>query len=98
MGNNIIWRDTSSYSRSQREQAPSVLTTTIGKIDITVHRHIFYKGWVLSSRELDIQTEQLDFENLEDCKKQALEKVTTLLERKIKEFQDVQSTINNSLN
>ncbi|MGX5609046.1 hypothetical protein ACWKTZ_21985 [Bacillus cereus] len=98
MDKNIIWKDKSSYSRAQREQAPSVLTATIGKIDITVHRHIFYKGWVLSSRALGIETEQLDFENLEDCKKQALEKVTTLLERKIKEFQDAQSTINNLLN
>ncbi|GAB6454188.1 hypothetical protein bcgnr5369_25240 [Bacillus cereus] len=97
MEKNIIWKDKSSYSRAQREQAPSVLTATIGKIDITVHRHIFYKGWVLSSRKLDIKTEPLDFENLEDCKKQALEKVTTLLEGKIKEYQDAQSTIKNVL-
>ena len=44
----MIWKDTTSYSRSDAAREPRTFRAVVGPIDIIVTRHIHYPGaWVL---------------------------------------------------
>jgi hypothetical protein len=83
----VVWKDATSYSRNQKERDPRVLKCMIGNIDVCVHRHIYYEGWLLSSNHLQIDKMELGSIPLEEAKEKALHIVYNRIGEKISKLQ-----------
>uniref|UniRef100_A0A6H2A083 Uncharacterized protein n=1 Tax=viral metagenome TaxID=1070528 RepID=A0A6H2A083_9ZZZZ len=69
----IQWKDETSYSISDKERMPSIWEARINAIDICVHRHIHYPGkWLLASRYIGIEKKELNSNDIDEAKKEAL--------------------------
>jgi hypothetical protein len=47
----VKWKDTTSYSQSDRKRVPRVWSTNVGMLQVSVHRHIDFdpEQWLLST-------------------------------------------------
>ena len=84
------WKDTTSYSREDKERIPVIWLCSAGDISVCVHRHIYYPPdqWLLTCRPFFDKYELPD-KNIDDVKKTALGMVAVKLRRaalKIKDF------------
>jgi hypothetical protein len=86
----IEWKDTTSYSQSDRERIPRVLTCKIGKYDIILHRiHGIPGTWYLSSRYLHIKEIDLSDDDINSCKIKAIEFIKYHIKDSIESMQHV---------
>lgn len=71
------WEDTTTYSRSDKHRTPSIWTARAGRICIIVHRHIHYPDtqWLLSCTPF-FDKHEMDSENVDICKEDALRLVS----------------------
>ena len=46
----LLWKDATTYSRGETDRNPRVWTANVGRLKMTVHRHIHYPKnvWLLS--------------------------------------------------
>lgn len=80
------WMDTTSYSRGEKNRVPRVWRVDLGKVDITVHRHIDYPdAWMLKCNYLGLNRE-LSSKEVEAAKHEAVTSVKSEIDRKIDEF------------
>lgn len=90
----IEWKDTTSYSQSNKQRIPSVLEFKIDNVDIIVHRYVGCSGWFLSSHNLRIDKKSLIGEDVEACKIQAIGFVREYIKDSIEKLQSVLFKIN----
>lgn len=70
------WIDESSYSRSQRGKAEPDIWSLKGAPDrLTVHRYHGLDGWFVTCRTLGFDVHQLEAEDVEAAKAEAIELV-----------------------
>lgn len=93
----LDWKDVSRYSQTDKERKPKSWKATINDLEVLVHRHIYYDGWVLTVRELNIDKKQLSGEDIEDCKKQALDFVRKEVEARLMSFMQIKNAIDREL-
>jgi len=69
-----MWKDTTSYSRDDKERNPTTFTTTTNTVKITVTcGHINHRGvWVMHAHPFGINTKELKAKTLEDAKAEAI--------------------------
>lgn len=70
-----VWKDTTSYSRSDVDRKPSCFSAKSGSLNITVtNGHIHYKGkWIMHCFKLGIDTMPLpDCANEQEAKHRAI--------------------------
>lgn len=70
-----MWKDTTSYSRDDKERKPDCFTAKSGKLTITVTcGHIHYRGvWIMHCFKLGIDTLELkNCTSLEEAKMRAI--------------------------
>ena len=74
------WKDTSSYSKSDKERIPTSWCFYAGEIRISVHRHIYYDEdtWLLSCDPF-FNKYELPHKDIEKAKRTALDLVATKL-------------------
>lgn len=77
MNVNMNWKDTTSYSRDNKERKPTTWTTEIGGLRITVTSgHIYYPDkWVMHCFECGMDTVPLDAVSAETAQRMAVERV-----------------------
>lgn len=83
-----IWKDSTSYSRSQKERIPTSYRTEVGPLTISVTKgHIYYKGeWYVRCSDLGIESVigSADLITTEDAQKTALDMCKKRLEAMLK--------------
>ena len=86
------WKDISSYSQGDRERIPRIWNCRIGRMSITVHRHIHYPDWqwLLSCMPF-FTNHELPFQDVEMAKEEAIKLVLIKLKKIIKELKEGQS-------
>ena len=75
------WKDTTSYSQSDKERIPRSWTIKSVELSITVHRHRDYDKdvWLLSCVNLHIDCKQLGNKDIELAKNEALNYVASYI-------------------
>lgn len=70
----VLWKDTSIFSQKETDKIPWRFETSIGVVDIKVHRIGKYKDWYITCRYLNIAAQKLFTPNdtLEEAKTEAL--------------------------
>lgn len=70
------WKDTSSYSQSDKERVPHEFTYQTKNLRIIVHRKLHLDGlWFLSCYELGLQDRELEAVEAVKAKKEGLDYV-----------------------
>jgi hypothetical protein len=91
LGDNFMieWKDSTSYSQSDKERKPTSFTVKIKNIDITIHKYVGCGDMLfVSSRTLKIQTCNLDTTNYEEAKEKALACIKGYMKTVIEEYQE----------
>jgi hypothetical protein len=75
------WKDTTSYSRGDKERVPTTFTIGGSRLSITVTcSHIYYKpGWVAHCHVAGIDTRPLKATSLDEAQREAYELVSSNL-------------------
>ena len=79
-----MWKDTTSYSRGDKERIPTTFTVTVDELSITITcGHIRYRpDWVMHCFNLGIDTLPMpSCENLDEAKRRAVAIVKHKLSR-----------------
>jgi hypothetical protein len=73
----VEWKDTSRYSRDDKERIPNAWSATIGYVDVMMHRHIHYSKdtWLMTSRFLQIEQRTLKEKDDELARREAVEHI-----------------------
>lgn len=71
-----MWKDVSSYSRSEKERVPNAWSLTKAGLRVSVHRHIHYKNgeWLLTCEPF-YNLHVLASREQDEAKREALELV-----------------------
>ena len=83
------WRDSTSYSRGDKERAPNSWEFVAAGIRVCVHKHIHYPKdqWLLSCEPF-FNKREMPHKDIEECKKTALELVIAKLRDAADSFSD----------
>lgn len=81
------WKDTTSYSQREENRVPRSWSVDLGKVDVTIYRHIHYPSdvWLLKCNYLGLNRELVSQE-VEAAKSEAVALVKVEIERKIVEL------------
>jgi hypothetical protein len=68
----VQWKDTTSYSYTDKERIPRIWEATIGSIRLSVHRYVGLDGWYLSTNPDICTTRGLHSKTHEEAKQEAI--------------------------
>jgi len=86
----IEWKDTTNYSRDDKERIPTAFAATLGDLRIVVTSgHIYYRGqWIMHCFKVGVDTLPLNVVSLEEAKNKALEIVKSKITKWYNYFQE----------
>jgi len=76
----LEWKDTTSYSRGDKERIPRILEIKVEGLRIVVHRIIHYPEWYVSCYDLNIEDRCLYVDDLYEAKIKAIDIILEKLE------------------
>lgn len=87
--NGIVWRDSTSYSQSDKIRTPKSWVCSIGEVDIYITcAHIHYQpGWAFSCKALNIPAQWLHASTREEAADESFNFVRSYIERLYTPFQ-----------
>lgn len=90
-----MYKDITTYSKSEKDRTPRVLENEANGIEFTVHKHIYYGDeWLLTCRELGIEMKSLNTQDMEEAKEKAIIEMIQLLGNAISKYQKAIQEIN----
>ncbi len=85
------WKDTSSYSRGEKDRTPNSWSLKVGIFDLIVHHHIYYEPsqWLASCSPYVFDNRELKSKDIKKAKAEALKLLKGLLNEAIEELSEV---------
>lgn len=76
------WKDTSSYSQTDKVRIPNCWDIQVGAFCVTVHHHIHYPKdtWLVSCRGLDVSQVPLNSKDISQAQPEALKYILGKME------------------
>lgn len=90
------WKDTTSYSRGEKERKPNTWTVKNGGVSITVTcGHIHHPGaWIMHCSSVGMDTRYINAKSLEEAKAIAVDDVLTILRGRAKAVEEIAQNMN----
>ncbi len=83
-----VWKDASSYSKSDKERIPNTWVLNFRVWGLTIHRHVHYSPdvWLMSCHSLGISQREIGKVSVEEAQAEALRIARLKLQTMLKEI------------